>query len=149
MKHRMNLQHRKVEARGGGIFSGEPHGLVSAGAPFLLMSREGEGACWGVVWRSRRPACCRLSPWLAPFLAQSWAPGNCHGESDPQWDSGLFVGCGRGLDPQSAGIPLPRGCARRHLDPQPGLWLGQEPGHHLVCQIPDPPEGQLEFWTLF
>lgn len=71
MKHRVNLQHRKVEARGGGIFSSVTRDLVSAGAPFFLMSREGEGARWGIVRRSRRPACCQLSPWLAPFLAQS------------------------------------------------------------------------------
>lgn len=59
MKHRVNLQQRKVKARGGGIFSGVTHGLVSAGAPFLLM-REGEGG-WTLGCGPKEPPSCLLS----------------------------------------------------------------------------------------
>lgn len=142
MKHRVNLWHIKVKAR--------PEKASSLSRVTSL-----SGGRRGVVTTSgcsqREPPSCLLSTPIrfAPFLAQSWPSGHCHREPDPQWGSGLIVGCSRGPDLQSAGIPFPWGCAQRHLYSQPGLRMGQEPGHHLVCQILGPQQGQLmKPWTL-
>lgn len=147
MKRTANLRHIKVKVRGvvfsGAALSGRGSSpLPRAGVPLALICRE-EGDVES--WQPRMspegtPSPVRSPPsfHLAPLVAQSRPPGHRHGEPDPQRDAGLFVRCDRRPDPQPAGLSLPRGCARRHLYPQPGLGLGQEPGRHLVCQILGP-----------
>lgn len=79
--------------------------------------------------------------------AQGQPLGHCYREPDPQRDPRLSVRCSCRSDQQSAGIPLLRCSAQRHLYPQPGYRLGQKPDCHLVCQIFGSGKGQLELST--
>lgn len=98
----------------------------------------------GGGWREPLPCFFQGSCQFLILPAQGQPPGHCYREPDPQRDPRLSVRCGCRSDQHSAGIPLLRCSAQRHLYPQPGYRLGQKPDRHLICQILGSGKGQLE-----